>query len=271
LNNQMQLGVALKAFESQKNAFPGWRNTVMTTSGTSTVSWVTMLLPNMERGDLWQKVTTGSPVATYGANTLRALVCPSDPTTVSGDSSYIANGLVLRDQYLYKSNASTYVALAPQTSDYVSANDGTTNTLMLGENTQSPPSSAPSATPKAHLWSDQDTATPTSTYQIKQTFGFGPLPTPPAPNPPYPPALLTFANVYNGQVSAYNGNPMTANINSNHGSGANVVFFDGHGQFLKDDVGLNMVSGSSVTVYQVLVTPEGSKNGSEPVANESDW
>ena len=65
---------------------------------------------------------------------------------------------------------------------------------------------------------------------------------------------------------------MTANINSAHSGGAVVAFFDGHCQFLSDDAGVNFATGSnSVTVYQVLVTPEGSKNGNEPPANEADW
>ena len=56
---------------------------------------------------------------------------------------------------------------------------------------------------------------------------------------------------------------MTANINSTHSGGAVVVFCDGHGQFLRDDVGLRLHRHrrltTAVTVYQILVTPDGSK------------
>ncbi len=68
---------------------------------------------------------------------------------------------------------------------------------------------------------------------------------------------------------------MTANINSNHSGGSVVTFFDGHVTFMKDDVGLNVATGSpaspSISVYQVLVSPEGSKNQTEPAADESQW
>ncbi len=69
---------------------------------------------------------------------------------------------------------------------------------------------------------------------------------------------------------------MTANINSAHSGGSVVTFFDGHGQFMRDDMGLNLATnpssiGGSPTVYQILVTPEGSKNNIEPAADESQW
>ena len=77
---------------------------------------------------------------------------------------------------------------------------------------------------------------------------------------------------------------MTANINSAHSGGANVAFFDGHAQFMRDDVGMNSATGTAtytaaypnsssnpLTIYQVLVTPEGSKNGTEPPADEGQW
>ena len=207
-----------------------------------------------------------------------------------GTSAYVANGLVLRDQYLFSfyqqnpqnSSYSSYGLLAPQTLDYVSGNDGATNTLMLGENTQVAPTAAasrPTPLAKVHDWYDvgNDIANPSTsvpsmspptpvTYQMRQTFGFA------VTASAYSSAIIAFAAPYGSETSSYyNGNPMTANINSSHSGGANVVFFDGHGQFLRDDVGLNMATGGSVTVYQILVTPEGSKNLSEPPADESQW
>ena len=292
-NNQKELGTAMIAYEASKKAFPGWRNivTTSTSSGTATVSWETMLLPNLERSDLWQNLKTSgtSAIMTGTPVTLRLLNCPSDPplATVAVPSSYIANGLVLRDQYLSSLNPSASGGVAPQTMDYVSGNDGTSNTLMLGENTQAPPAAAATAgaTAKAHNWYDVDTAT-VSTDQIKQTFGFAIQNPTTAAQAVYSPALVSFAAAYGNQTAGppkayYNGNVMTANINSGHSGGAVVTFFDGHVTFLKDDVGLNAATGNGnqsvpdytqpITVYQILVTPEGSKNGTEPPADESQW
>ena len=93
-NNQKQLGLAMLSYESSHKSFPGWRNTV---GASSPVSWVGMLLPNLERNDLWQAIKSGKPAVPV---TLANLICPSDPpdsTAGSGPSAYIANGLVLLD------------------------------------------------------------------------------------------------------------------------------------------------------------------------------
>ena len=291
LSNQKQLGLAMAGFEqAHAGVLPGWRNAVTqppnTASQAITVSWATMLLPHIDRADIWQIVKTAGQ--TVPATYLKLFSCPSDPppsTSNIGPSSYVANGLVLRDQYLFSqyqlspTGNTANACLAPQSSDYVSSNDGTQNTLMLSENTQSPPQ-APlnaGAIAKAHNWYDVDTLT-SSSWQIKQTFGFA------VANPPgntlYAAGFVSFAAAYNTQVSAYNNNVMLANINSAHSGGANVIFFDQHGQFLRDDAGNNLATGSPtltgaytnpITVYQILATPEGSKNGTEPPADEGEW
>jgi prepilin-type N-terminal cleavage/methylation domain-containing protein/prepilin-type processing-associated H-X9-DG protein len=265
-SNQGEIGKAMLAFEAAHPAtgFPGWRNTV--SGNSSPVSWAGMLLPYLDRSDLWQSIKTG----TIPAVSLKVFICPSDPpastATGIGPSSYVANGLVLRDPVQ---------SLPPLNLEYISGNDGTSTTLMLSENTQVPPPAAATAgaASKGHCWYDlalpllggQNTSsTPAQLPQLAQTFGFN------VTSSAYSSALQTFAGAYGNQVSDYNGNPMTANINSSHGGGAVVIFFDGHGQFLRDDAGLNLNTGSTtVTVYQVLVTPDGSKIGGEPPADDS--
>ncbi len=69
---------------------------------------------------------------------------------------------------------------------------------------------------------------------------------------------------------------MIANINSAHGGGAVAAFCDGHVVFVKDDAGTTPATNPAgitpaPTVYQIMVTPDGSKNGSEPVADESQF
>jgi prepilin-type N-terminal cleavage/methylation domain-containing protein/prepilin-type processing-associated H-X9-DG protein len=292
-SNQKNIADAMLAYAMAHKVLPGWRNTVVTPpSGTVTVSWLTMLLPHLERADLWTQVQT--PNGVYTGTPLNVCVCPSDPPatlTGVGPSAYVANGLVLRDGFLYSlyqktpgnSAYTTYPAVAPQTLEWLSSNDGRSNTLMLGETTQAPPTAAQGmgAPAKAHNWYEvgTDPANPSSATissgtgvktQIAQTFGF-PIP----PNATYySPALTNFAAIYPGpSATGYNGNTMLPNINSAHGGGAVVVFFDGHGQFLKDDVGTTIATNSttSQTVYQIIVTPEGSKNKTEPGADESQW
>jgi len=254
IDNQKQLGLAMLQNESQRKTFPGWRNT----AGGITVSWVTMLLPNLDRNDLWQKIKAGGFQAfQFNSIFLRLMSCPSDPPDAgasNGPSNYIGNGLVLRDPLANP-------VLSPLSVDYISGADGATNTLMLGESTRMPPTAAAAAgaTAKAHNWYDVDSLT-------KQTFGF----------PVTYSNLSTFAAPYGSELSKYGNNTMLPNINSAHSGGAVVVFCDGHCTFLKDDAGLNLATvpaggSTTVTVYQILVTPEGSKIGGEPTASEGDW
>jgi len=258
MENQKQIGIALLRYEGSQKSFPGWQNLIATTTVSSfgaPVSWLTMLMPHLEHNDLWQKIKNN---VTVQGTSLRVLICPSDvPDTVTGlgPSAYIANGLILRDPTL----SPPLGPLAPLTVDYISGADGTANTLLLGENTRnpSPDALAAKASPKAHNWYDTST-------RIYQTFGFN------ITGSGYSQALTTFAASYYPQTGYIN--PMTANINSAHRGGAVVVFCDGHCTFLRDDVGLNNVTGSnSVTVYQLLVTPDGSKVGNEPLADEKQW
>ncbi|MEI8372044.1 MAG: DUF1559 domain-containing protein [Planctomycetota bacterium] len=259
-NNQRQLGIAMLQYEGSRKSFPGWRNTVTN----QTVSWATMLLPNLDRNDLWGKFKAGNFQGTTtsvnaGPRTLKLLICPSDPpeSDAGGSSAYIANGLVVRDPLANP-------ALSPLTLDYISGADGISNTLMLGENTRTLPAEAQAgATVKAHNWfflTDTDV-----NPQIAQTFGVKLTAT------DYSSGLKTFTEPYGTEMGKYN-NKMTANINSAHSGGAVVTFCDGHTWFLRDDVGVNFSTGSStVTVYQILVTPDGSKLGGELPADEGQW
>jgi prepilin-type N-terminal cleavage/methylation domain-containing protein len=264
VENLHNVGLALANYESSHKTYPGWRNTVTTgTSGSQLVSWPTMLLPNLERQDLWQSVKSGGSVT---GSLLKVFSCPSDPPIVTqgtpsgyfiqgtGPSNYIANGLVLRD-------SATGSTTPPLTKDYVSANDGTTTTLMLGENTQTPPISAPGATSKAHNWWDVTSTIGGITPQLAQTFGY----------PIGYSGLTNYASVYGTQLGAYNGNTMLAVMNSAHNGGSNVVYFDDHAGFLSDTTGVNIATNSttSQTVFQLLVTPDGSKVGGEPPVDES--
>ena len=60
-NNLSQLGKAVQAFESQRQMMPGWRNKHPNSAVTGIFpSWPIMLLPNLERSDLyrtWEQYT----------------------------------------------------------------------------------------------------------------------------------------------------------------------------------------------------------------------
>jgi prepilin-type N-terminal cleavage/methylation domain-containing protein len=298
MGNQKQLSTALREYEGTHKSFPGWRNALLQPPNAATaaiaVSWSTMLLQDLERTDLWKLAKT--PGGAYTGTSLSFFYCPSDPpasTVGVGPSSYCVNGLVMCDQWLYNqyqlnptnSTYATYKGLAPQSLDYVINNDGADYTLMLGENTIAPPAAAQQAGAlgKAHNWYDvsSDTINPSPgteagtglRTQLAQSFGYPITGTGVTPNP-YSNPMLIFAAVYGTQTTFYNGNTMLSNINSAHPGGAIVFLFGGSGQFLRDDVGVNLatnptsIGGTNVTVFQLMVSPEGSKNGTEPALDE---
>ncbi len=178
--NQKQIALALVSYSNQHNAFPGWRNNVQKTNGTGyiAVPWPTMILPDVERADLWGAIKAGTYVpGAAGTNpSIRVFTCPSDPPASmnGGPSAYTANGLVLLDPTLKAPNG----PLPPKSVDDVSAADGSAYTLLLSENTQSPPTAAAGALSMSHSWySGWTTGASTPTLgsdtidQATQTFG----------------------------------------------------------------------------------------------------
>ena len=124
LNNIRNLGLAIASYETSRRAYPGYRDTLtvnqtLTVAGAQTskvpVSWLILLLPNLERPDLyrnWKNMTGCTPSASgptiytfptgASGNTLspmvymELLVCPSDPQSPqpAGQSqpmSYVVN------------------------------------------------------------------------------------------------------------------------------------------------------------------------------------
>ena len=284
-SNQKQISLALISYANAHNSsLPGWRNNVKANAGnTLIVPWPAMILPDVERSDLWNGIKSNS----FSPAMIRVFLCPSDPaasSTGAGPSAYTANGLVLGDPTL-----PTNQVVTPETLENITGADGTAYTLLLSENMRTPPAAAASATSMAHYWYSGLTGYTSPNDQLTQTFGF-PIKDS-VKSSVYSAALVNFAAVYNvtpvaGITKYSTTNPMIANINSAHGGGAVVAFCDGHVAFARDDLGTTTATTpisfnnpsnypmsplSNISVYQILVTPEGSKNLTEPPADESQF
>jgi prepilin-type N-terminal cleavage/methylation domain-containing protein/prepilin-type processing-associated H-X9-DG protein len=308
-NNQHQISLALISYaNNHSSSFPGWRNSISSTASTTSnmlVPWPAMILPDLERTDTWNIIKGTSPGGTPTAAEvlIRVFICPSDPPTLGaatvtgvpivGPSAYVANGLVLCDPTLNP-------PLPSETVESISSADGTAYTLLLAENSRTAPSGSPAAlasppTTMAHNWFDCNplictSATnppnpsslpqPYAQIQANQTFGFAILTG--KSYPQYTTAFAKFTAAYGapgtGGPRYSSANPMTANINSGHGGGAVAAFCDGHVVFVRDDTGVTNATNaslgsslySSISVYQIMVSPEGSKN-LEPPADESQF
>ncbi len=181
MNNAKQLTVAILNFEARGQGFPGFAKKIAFAAGVPVdgpkmidVSWVVLILPHMDRSDLWNKWSDANLEAKesrYLLHTyLPSLICPSNPpegTTRATETSpgstplgYVVNcGIkdltrtTLADAYFVNSaptdprevwdgpksgiffDQQSGIPVPQKTTlDYISQKDGTQNTLLLAEN-----------------------------------------------------------------------------------------------------------------------------------------
>jgi prepilin-type processing-associated H-X9-DG protein len=133
LSNQREMAAAALAFEQTQGHFPGYKQKL---AGRD-VSWAVMLLPQLERSDLW-KLWQAKPYDPQAQVRQSVMICPSDPPDSSspkdGACSYAINTLVCPEG----------IGL-----DAGSIRDGIANTLLFSENLRKN---------KSHTWWDTDAA-----------------------------------------------------------------------------------------------------------------
>lgn len=163
LNNMKQVATAVLNYESAKQKIPGSWATVnqVGTANQLTFNWVALLLPYLERNDIYTTITgssSGAAVLGTAPPQVSTLLCPSNPpqNLLAGMSplSYVANcgredssspssslpldypdnGVFLN--YQNTNNGTAAAASAAQTLSFISKWDGTSNTLMLTENVE---------------------------------------------------------------------------------------------------------------------------------------
>ncbi len=216
-NNLYQIGLATSRFNDTSGFIPGWRNTLYI-SGTFIVpSWPVMILPFMERKDIYNAIVgslfNSPPASPY----LAFYTCPSTPPDStstatlayagncgSGSNAYRFDGVML-------DTSGTVNATNRMSLDDVSSGDGTGSTLSLSEK-------CGSFFPQG-LWDVRLSA-----------FSFSP-----AGAPAFgiwagsvPPKII---NNVTAALPGYYSQP-----SSNHPGGAVVTFCDGHTIFLKDSL-----------------------------------
>jgi prepilin-type N-terminal cleavage/methylation domain-containing protein/prepilin-type processing-associated H-X9-DG protein len=251
MNNHTQIAKAVIAHEGARGMIPGCKNmlfnTLKTTPVPKPVSWALMILPQLDRGDLWTQwrcappegpptqqynVSNASPPDPKGGGVrLNAMICPSDPPDTSsqfdGSCAYIVNLLMFPDLYPYDTTKP-----APPGLTFGEVKDGTNMTLLVSENLRNP-----TGNPPAHYWLDVPKEPDAKNIKITPPTGQA------APSAGY----LTFMP---GTASPNNA-LFSNNLRSNHGNGVVAAFCDGHVSFLRDDIG--------DIVYNALVTPNGNE------------
>ncbi len=244
-----------------------------------------MLLPKIERSDIWDQLT--SPPRDTSGNALNVqippietFVCPSDrDVTTQPDLaglSYSANtggwDLDGSGAFLYTTNpnkpqgdtldngvffdlaqydrlAASGVSIKGPKVRMSAINDGAGTTLMYAENIHKnydPSSASPVSGSPPFSW----------LFGSEQQLGFvWVVPTGGTATSPVPGTGIGDQEALNrdslGDLKFLPTSPRYARPASAHSSGMNVAFCDGHGEFLRDDI--------DYTVYQQLMTPNGRK------------
>ena len=256
LNNMRQIGLAMHAYEGKNGNLPGWRNNL---SGNLKVSWPTVILPNLERKDIfnqWNTATT-EPAANWQP-VVSAFMCPSSPpdTEEVGSLVYAMNGgSGLEAEYgvSVEQNRGDGVSFdrvgsgtgipgqaAIQFSNYPPKNinldiitgaDGTTNTLLVGEKCGS------GVTTQMNLYG----------LEPNRTHSEGPVPGAWSLSATTPKVILLPADDSMPQTNVINQTSEPYRYPSSlHPGGVNTVFADGHTAFLQESI--------QPTVYCQLMT-----------------
>ncbi len=247
MNNMKNLGDALIQFDLARNRFPGYADTMP--GQDDDVSWAVMILPNIQRNDLWnqfRRQNISSPPEPPQAVEIDLFACPSDYGQEDYQQSYVVNcGQI--DYAVTSTTPTSYIdwpangvfLYRPKTrGKHVTASrivDGTQHTLLLSENLQSGPWLEP----------DNSTTPPTvlrtiPTNDIEMSVGMLWYSASDHVSLPVPPADGWHIN----DDKEEHARPL-----SNHSGGVNVVFCDGHTQFLREDIDYD--------VYARLMTPDG--------------
>ena len=248
-NNLFQLALAAIRSDEQAGFIPGWRNRGPG-NPSLVVSWPVVLLPNMERKDIFNAWgNSGTPPSPY----VSFFVCPSSPPDALSKPwlSYAGNcgsgNNANRWDGVMTDTMATGTQAARISFDDVASGDGTPTTILLTERCGS--GNVQSNQPLIQkLWDVRGMGANTFTFSnVENTVpGIGIVGSPPA---------KIINNMATNAAPGFWSQP-----SSNHAGGVVTAFCDGHTGFLKDSV--------SAQVYAQLLS---SNSGSASTTSTGTW
>ncbi len=302
MNNLKQLGMALINFESSKQRLPGYAQLVKRANNVWAgavydapdrridivnataladawnISWATMILPNMERQDIWDRLVDVNAVPGGTAGELEifpveSFVCPADTDATANVElpalTYSANtGAWDRNQsgiFLLPPNQgdTTDNGIFMNVAAFERANakapqmrmskirDGASTTIMLSENINKDYEPVGGTNSPFFTWLGGDNGGGNPEFGTEQQLGFvwvvkeNPQPGNGIDNQERINRDNTSPPTWDPQLPGF------ARPASGHSGGVNVVFAEGHTQFLREDI--------DYLVYQRLLTSNGKK------------
>ena len=244
-NNLSQLGKAVLQHDAQKQLIPGWKNSSPNSAATAnTPSWPVMILPFLERRDVYKLYeTNASPTTATGSTAISVYNCPTAPSDSSTipNLAYVGNigsaGLGTSSNAQLKADGVMLDNTVSRTNlDVISSGDGTANTLLFAEK------SGPTVTNQGYwnlIVTGSFPGSPGFTTSSIPGFGF--------------PSSVTTRYINNSTDT-------TGRLpSSNHPSGCVVTFCDGHTRFLIDSV--------STATYGQLLTSNSQGGNTSATAN----
>lgn len=266
MNNQYQLTKAAQSFETQFHYFPPYAKTLPVPENPVNASWIVLLLPYMERRDvydMWQdpKAPWSSRLVNLGFTT-----CPSNPPDIDPQNptplAYVINTGIedgrntepwqnpvppVRDgnrtgiAFDHQVNSPLYnnwYKSAKVSLDWLTQRDGSSNTLLISENMQ------------ATRWAPLPNVREADIGMIWDGW-------------PNNPDLRLPSLGINAQAEAQQDptNPSIAfaRPSSRHPGGVVATFADGHSVFLRQDM--------DYQVFRHIMTPDGKNAGLVGVFN----
>ena len=243
-NNLSQLGKAVVSFDGQRNFIPGWCNAnIFTGSATGSMyGWPVMLLPNLERRDVYRAAENNGGTLISGSHTpyLDLLNCPSTPPdSTSSPSLAYAGNCGIPATNVKGDGVMLNTTLAKIGLDFIGGGDGTANTLLFSERAGANVTTMPQ-------WATLQTGA----FVAASSAGFT-----------HPTGATTGKLINSVAATAY------TFPSSNHPGGVMATFCDGHVMFLKDSINAN--------TYQQLLTSKSEVASTSalqilPLLNEGD-
>jgi prepilin-type processing-associated H-X9-DG protein len=273
-SNLAQLGRAVVAFDSARGFIPGWRNMLPMVGGSNFYSWAVLIMPNIERRDVYNAITAVSPSGTTVAMFpyIDLLVCPSSPPDSNAFPwlHYAINAGSGTTSTAFRGDGIAYDATNNRVSmDYVTSGDGLANTLAFAEKCGPliPIGNWP-------WWSTNFNSTwvssfSTGTNHVPLTNLVTTMSNTTASH-----GILLSGTLVSGKVINSGTNLSATGVNyiypsSQHPGGAMIVFCDGHTLFVRETIAPNVLS-------QLMTSKSSEANTTPnyrtmPVLNEADF
>jgi prepilin-type N-terminal cleavage/methylation domain-containing protein/prepilin-type processing-associated H-X9-DG protein len=271
-NNVSQLAKATIGFDGRRQFVPGWRNFVKWTTGTNAVPWPVMLLPEIERRDIFQTVEAGT---TAQALSIEIFNCPTSPSSNPADGTIAYAGNCARPGSTYKGDGVMFDAGSGVRVglDYVGGGDGTATTLLLSEKSGSLVSVLPSWRGNTSgLFAQSSLAmtwTPTAVDGTAWSSGIEYNNEITAGGIVHSPLGFVLAGTSTTDKVFNSGTPSTQQRlsfpSSNHPGGVVAGFCDGHVRYLNDSIPASVYS-QLMTSKSTAVSP--AYSGSLPLLDE---